>query len=135
MALQERIAPQELIFHSDRGSLYTSKALRSWLKRHGLTASTSTDNASAESAFSRLKFALRDVCAASTREEAISHIESYVVEFYNTMRRYNHAVKESRESILATLQEEGQGDGTLEDSLGFEPHEKPKLVEDEPADD
>ena len=44
---------------------------------------TSADNAAAESAFSRLEFASCDVCTESTWEEAILHIDSYVVEFYN----------------------------------------------------
>ena len=52
---------------------------------------TSADNAAAASTFSRWKFALRDVCAESSRTEAIAYIDRYVIEFFNAMRQFNPA--------------------------------------------
>ena len=59
-AIKERQAPKDIIFHSDRGSPYTSFATRRFCRSHKINVSyskarTPVDNAVMESFFSNLK--------------------------------------------------------------------------------
>ena len=106
MAIRTRVAPKEIIFHSDRGTQYTSRTLSQWLKEHGLTARMGAvgrraDNASAESFFGQLKRELQGMCRNDTRKQATIRIHDYIVGLYNVMRRVAHAESGIREIILA----------------------------------
>lgn len=110
MAIRRRVAPKEIVFHSDRGTQYTSKVVARWLKDHGLTASmgaagSSADNASAESFFGQLKRELREICRNDTRRQATVRINDYIVGLYNVMRRLARAETAARDVILETESE------------------------------
>ena len=83
-----------LIFHSDRGSQYASKAFRRRLWRHRMLQSMSAkgncyDNAVAESFFATLKKELVRNHAFETRAAARSEIFEYIEVFYNRQRSHS----------------------------------------------
>ncbi len=107
MAIRTRVAPKEIVFHSDRDTQYTSKVVARWLTDHGLTASmgavgSSADNASAESFFGQLKRELREICRYDTRKPATVRINDYIVGLYNVMRRMASAEPAVQNVILET---------------------------------
>ena len=94
MALAQRRPAKGLIFHSDRGSQYTSAEFRRLLDGHGLVQSLSRpaqcwDNAVAESFFSTLKEELLYRGAWPTRAAARRAIFEYVEVFYNRQRLHS----------------------------------------------
>jgi putative transposase len=94
MALAQRRPAKGLIFHSDRGSQYTSAEFRGLLGRHELVQSLSRpgqcwDNAVAESFFSTLKEELLYRGAWPTRAAARRAIFEYVEVFYNRQRLHS----------------------------------------------
>jgi transposase InsO family protein len=94
MALQSRRPPAGLIFHSDRGSQYTSGAFRELLAEHGIRQSLSRprqcwDNAVAESFFATLKAELVDRRGWATRASARQAIFEYIEVFYNRRRLHS----------------------------------------------
>ena len=93
MAIERRRPPRGVIHHSDRGSLYTSKAYRQTLESHGITASMSRvampyDNAVAESFFSSLKNELTHHEQFATIDEARHKLFDYMEVFYNRQRKH-----------------------------------------------
>ena len=107
---------QEVIFHSDRGSQYTSEAFRNELKRHGIRQSLSGtghcyDNARMESFFATLKKEklYRIPTYKMTRAEVKTVIFRYIFVYYNRIRIYTGnpdslppaAYRESYEKKLA----------------------------------
>ena len=83
-----------LIFHSDRGSQYTSKEVKKILRDHQCEQSMSAkgncyDNAVAESFFKTLKVELIYSEKYFTRQSAISSIFEYIEIFYNRQRRHS----------------------------------------------
>jgi putative transposase len=83
--------PPGCIFHSDRGSQYTSAAVRGLLTRYGLRQSFSRvgkpgDNAWSESFFANLKKESVHWIHFKTREEARQAMFAYIEGFYNTRR-------------------------------------------------
>jgi transposase InsO family protein len=93
MAIEHR-RPGALIFHSDRGSQYTSGDFAKLCEDNGVTQSMSRpgqcwDNAVAESFFAALKNELiyRNVWA--TRAEARQAIFEYIEVFFNRRRRHS----------------------------------------------
>ena len=80
------------IFHSDRGSQYTSEAVRECLRKLGLRQSFSRtgkpgDNTWSESFYSILKKELvHPIGRFRTREEAVQGIFAFIHGFYNTTR-------------------------------------------------
>jgi len=79
------------IFHTDRGSQYTSEAVESLLKHHGLVHSYSGvgkpgDNAWSESFFANLKKEIVHWRYYETIEQARQAIFEYVEVFYNRQR-------------------------------------------------
>jgi putative transposase len=83
-----------LIFHSDRGSQYTSDAFQQLLRQHQIQASMSGtghcyDNAVVESFFGILKMELVHHASYSTRQEAMTDIFLYIEGFYNRRRRHS----------------------------------------------
>ena len=83
--------PADCIFHSDRGSQYTSVAVRELLSRNGIRQSFSRvgkpgDNAWSESFFANLKKESVHWVHFKTREEARQGMFAYIEGFYNTRR-------------------------------------------------
>lgn len=94
-AIIRRGNPKEFIYHSDKGSQYTSHSFQELLKLQQVKVSMSGkgncyDNAAMESFFHTLK----NECVYSTnyvtREEAESHIFDYVETFYNPKRLHSY---------------------------------------------
>lgn len=95
--------PHNSIFHSDRGSQYTSGKVMSLLKKHGLRQSFSRvgkpgDNAWSESFFANLKREAVNWVHFKMREEARQAMFAYIESFYNTKR------VQKRLSYLSPLQ-------------------------------
>jgi putative transposase len=94
MALQRRHPARGLIFHSDRGSQYTSREFRALLDSHGLLQSLSRprqcwDNAVAESFFATLKEELVHRQTLPTRAAARRAIFEFIEVFYNRARLHS----------------------------------------------
>jgi putative transposase len=86
--------PTGAIFHSDRGSQYTSEAFRNRLAATGIAASTGApgtcyDNAMAESFFASLETELIDRSHWATRAEARAAVFDWIEVFYNRTRRHS----------------------------------------------
>lgn len=82
------------VFHSDRGTQYTSAAFAAHLSRHGLTASMGRtgvcwDNALAESFFAALKNELVHRTVWPTRNKARQAVAEYIEVFYNRRRLHS----------------------------------------------
>jgi len=95
MAVMRRRPPRGLMFHSDRGTQYASKAFRKRLTRHGMQQSMSRkgecwDNACAETFFKTLKIELIGRLIYRSREEAKAAIFEYVEVFYNRVRLHSY---------------------------------------------
>ncbi len=94
MALLGRHPRAGLLFHSDRGSQYTSDAYRSLLADVGVTTSMSRtgncyDNAVTESFFATLKGECVERASFQTRGQARQTIFEFVECFYNRVRRHS----------------------------------------------
>ncbi len=88
-----RLAPGA-VFHSDRGTQYTSAQFAALLKEHDMQASMGRtgvcwDNAMAESFFGALKNELVYRHVFPTRERARSAIAEYIEVFYNRQRLHS----------------------------------------------
>lgn len=91
MAIVHRNPSEGIIFHSDRGSQYTSSSVRNLLKSYQITQSMSStgncyDNAITESFFHSLKTELIFWNRYQSREEAKRSIFEYIEIFYNRQR-------------------------------------------------
>jgi len=94
MAILHRNPEQGIIFHSDRGSQYTSSSVREMLKSYQMTQSMSStgncyDNAITESFFHTIKTELTFWNSYQTREEAKRSIFEYIEIFYNRQRLHS----------------------------------------------
>lgn len=94
-AIEVRKPEAGLIFHSDRGSQYSSFDFRRSLKKHKIIQSMSGkgncyDNAVAESFFHTLKTEWIYWEKFKTRNEAKSSIFSFIEVFYNRKRRHSY---------------------------------------------
>lgn len=83
-----------VVFHSDRGSQYTSAEFGAKLKEHGITQSlggtgTCYDNAMAESFFGALKNEWLHRMVFSTRAKARREVVKYIEGFYNRRRLHS----------------------------------------------
>ena len=83
--------PKDCIFHSDRGSQYTSKKVKNLLAANGIRQSFSRvgkpgDNTWSESFFVNLKKETVHWMHFGTREEARQRIFEHIEGFYNTRR-------------------------------------------------
>jgi putative transposase len=93
MALVQR-RPIGLIFHSDKGSQYTSVAFGRRCEEAGITPSTGStgdcyDNAMCESFFASLECELIDRTTFRTHDEARTAIFEYIEGWYNRHRRHS----------------------------------------------
>lgn len=82
------------VFHSDRGTQYTSEQFAKHLTAHGLTPSMGRtgvcwDNAMAESFFASLKNELIYRIVLPTREKARRVVAEYIEVFYNRQRLHS----------------------------------------------
>ena len=94
MAIINRKPGKDIIFHSDRGSQYTSNRVRSILKLYEFRQSMSGkgncyDNAITETFFSILKKELVYLTEFETREHARREIFEYIEIFYNRYRLHS----------------------------------------------
>jgi putative transposase len=94
MAVMLRNPPKGLIFHSDRGSQYTSQAFVKALQSRQMVQSMSRkgncwDNAPSEAFFSSLKIELMGGQAFPTRQTAQAAIFEYLEVFYNRQRLHS----------------------------------------------
>lgn len=94
MAITQREKVEAVVFHSDRGSQYTSAEVRAMLKENSITQSMSStgncyDNAVTESFFHTLKTELTNWNNYKTREEAKRSIFEYIEIFYNRVRLHS----------------------------------------------
>ena len=94
MAITQRGKVEEVIFHSDRGSQYTSAEVRTMLKENSIIQSMSStgncyDNAVTESFFHTLKTELTHWNNYNTREEAKRSIFEYIEIYYNRVRLHS----------------------------------------------
>lgn len=83
-----------VIFHSDRGSEYTSEAYETACRRLGVLQSmgrvgSALDNAAAESFNSTIKVEYIHRHRFATRAEARLKISTWIVDFYNVRRRHS----------------------------------------------
>lgn len=94
-ALKNRKPSQGLIFHSDRGSQYTSRSLKERLTTLKITPSMSAigycyDNAAMESFWSSLKNeVLPDGCGFQTKQQARLCLFEYIEIYYNKKRLHS----------------------------------------------
>ena len=94
MAVLRRNPPEGLMFHSDRGSQYTSRAFVRALERRGMIRSMSRrgncwDNSPSEAFFSSLKTELMGGKAFQSRRQAQAEIFEYMEVFYNRQRLHS----------------------------------------------
>ena len=94
MAINHRRPDPGLIFHSDRGTQYTSGEFTDLLAEHEMTQSLSRprqcwDNAVAESFFATLKLELIHLRSWATRAQVRLAIFEYVEAFYNRRRLHS----------------------------------------------
>lgn len=85
-----------VIYHSDRGSEYTSEAYNTLCHRLGVVQSigrvgSALDNAAAESFNSLIKVEFIHRHVFTTRSEARVRIATWITDFYNTRRRHSAA--------------------------------------------
>lgn len=93
-ALTHRSPPAGVVHHSDRGSQYTSRALKLLADLYGIQLSmgkvaNAYDNAVAESFFHTLKTELVYFQSYKNLEEAKMNIFQYIYGFYNQTRRHS----------------------------------------------
>jgi len=94
MAIEHRRPGAGLIFHSDRGSQYTSEDFASLCEHHGITQSMSRpgqcwDNAVGESFFAAIKNELIHRHVWRTRAEVRRAVFAYIEGFFNRSRRHS----------------------------------------------
>ena len=94
-AMLYRNYPSDLLYHSDRGSQYTSDYFQKLMKLYKIQASMSNkgncyDNAAMESFFHTLKLECTDDIKFDSREEAKNIIFDYIEIFYNNKRIHSH---------------------------------------------
>ncbi|MBM6776403.1 IS3 family transposase [Collinsella tanakaei] len=82
------------IFHSDRGSQYTSRALAEWAAAHDVRLSVGRtgschDNAVAESFFATLKNEMYSLRGWATRAEARHAVVEFIEAYYNRQRPHS----------------------------------------------
>lgn len=109
-ATDRHVLPEGVIFHSDRGSQYTSNLVKDFLKKLKWQASYSRvgkpgDNAWSESFFALLKKEVIHGANFKTREEARQRIFEYIYSFYNTQRKQKSLGYLSPKEFIKSLRE------------------------------
>ncbi|MFD1048534.1 IS3 family transposase, partial [Kibdelosporangium lantanae] len=93
-AAQRLPIPVDAVFHSDRGSEYTSRDFEQTLAKHGIRQSVGRtgicyDNAMAESFFGKLKTELAHHRTWATRSAARHEVIAFIEGFYNPVRLHS----------------------------------------------
>jgi putative transposase len=93
-AIRQRRPKAGVMFHSDRGTQYTSYAFQELMEKYGFIQSMSSsgncyDNALMESFFHTLKTELVYFEKYQTKQEARGSIFEYIEVFYNCVRRHS----------------------------------------------
>jgi len=88
------VIEEDAIFHSDRGSVYTSAVYRAFRRRLGMRSSMGRtgvgwDNALAESFFSALKNERVHRTVYATKAQAKRDVIMYIEGFYNNRRPHS----------------------------------------------
>ena len=112
MAFGRRCPPPGVIFHSDRGSQYTSLAYQALLRSAGAVSSMSRkgncwDNAPSESFFATLKKELIHRFHWLSRKDATAAVAQYIEIFYNNQRLHStigYATPAEFETVNSTPQ-------------------------------
>lgn len=86
--------PLGVVFHSDRGSQYTSKGVQKWATKHKVTLSCGAtgvcwDNAVAESFFATLKNEMYYQHRFATKAAARTAVVEYIETYYNRKRLHS----------------------------------------------
>ena len=84
--------PAGIIFHSDKGTQYSSNEVKKYLKIncfHQSMSNSCYDNSISETFFSTLKKELVHRCNFQTRKEAMSSVIEYIEVFYNRIRAHS----------------------------------------------
>lgn len=94
MAARNHRLEKNCIFHSDRGTQYTSQNFRATLEKHRMRGSMGRtgvcwDNSMAESFFASLKNELTHHAQYDTLAEAGAEIANYIEVFYNQIRLHS----------------------------------------------
>lgn len=94
MAWKRERPTSSILFHSDRGCQYASKAFRRRVKRYNMVQSMSRkgncwDNAVAESFFHTLKIESFSSKIMLSKRQMRLHIFAYIEMFYNTKRMHS----------------------------------------------
>jgi transposase InsO family protein len=94
MAARNHSIAENAVFHSDRGSNYTSQRFAGTLKKYSLRQSVGRtgicyDNAMAESFFAALKNERVHRTQYPTREHARRDVVRYIEFWYNSKRRHS----------------------------------------------
>ena len=113
------------IFHSDRGSQYTSKAVMGLLQQYGLRQSFSRvgmpgDNAWSESFFATMKKELIHWTHYETKESVRAAVFEYIYCFYNVKRIQKRPwlyVTQGISQIIESGENGGGGQGSLANCL------------------
>ena len=105
MAARNHPLADKAIFHSDRGSNYTSEKFAIALRSHGLRQSVGRtgicyDNAMAESFFAALKNERVSRTVYPTREHARRDVVRYIEFWYNSKRRHSGLQYRSPQQVL-----------------------------------
>lgn len=114
MAIMHRNPPSGIIFHSDRGSQYTSDEFRAFCRSSGVRPSVGRtgicyDNAVAESFFATLKKELIHTRPWPTLDILQTAVFEYIESYYNRRRRhsaigYDTPIEYERKHTLTRLQ-------------------------------
>ena len=110
-AWQSRGHPENVMFHSDQGSQYTSRLFRQRLWRYRVTQSMSRrgncwDNAPMERLFRSLKTEWVPTTGYTSRDEAEKDIDYYFMTYFNWQRphRWNDGLSPGKaENLLKTV--------------------------------
>lgn len=94
MAIVHRNPPPGIVFHSDRGSQYTSEEFRGFCRANGVRPSVGRtgicyDNAVAESFFATIKKELIHVLPWPTIDTLRTAVFEYIESYYNRRRRHS----------------------------------------------
>lgn len=105
MAAKNVNPPKDAIFHSDRGSNYTSEDFAETLKSLGILQSVGRtgicyDNAMSESVNGAIKVELVNRVEYATRKQAMKEIARYIELFYNTRRLHSSLGYKTPQEIM-----------------------------------
>lgn len=94
MAVRTRRPPGQVIFHSDRGCQYTSKAFAEYCEKNNIRRSLGRtgicyDNAVSESFFATYKKELIHTRPWPTIKDLEAHTEDWITNYYNPKRRHS----------------------------------------------